>query len=448
MPRSVIELGDVSDRSAGPHPDDALPRLDRRLVRRLGAAAVALVCAVAFGGSAAPGPPTVHEAWSLPVGEPQAAIIAGGATFVHRMAGGRAELAAYDLATGAPRWTWPAGPELGILEALPGAGILLLRTGQLSVEQPFPDGSTGTLIFHRETTALDPATGDRLWTRPGEPLPGTTGEVLLEQRDEQGAVRSLSLVTARDGKQIWRRPATGVQTATVGLRDGRPHAIVTATAAGVISVLAYADGRPVRSRSLRWQATRPSSGYDTWLRVVGDRLFVMLTEPRGSTVTAYRLDTLQQLWQKPADRYPDVHDCGALLCQTDDEILSGVDPATGERRWELPGIAFVLWSGDGRVLAGDGRDPPHYQLVDAADGRRIGPGGVGQAYPEPGAGSVLLLRPFAGAGGRTAVSRLDLRTGRVVLLGSIPPHHEFGCDAAEGHLLCRSTDRMVVSTTG
>lgn len=438
----VIDLGDVTAGAAAADPDVPRPRP----ARRLGTAAVTALCAFTLGAATTVPPPAVRLAWELPVEEPQSITLAGDTAFVHRMAGAQAVLTAYDVADGEPKWSLPTGPDLGAVEAIPGTGVVLMRSGPVTVEKEYADGTTGALMFHRETVALAPATGDTIWRRPGEPLTGGPDGVLLEQRDRRGEIGSLSLVRGRDGAPLWSVPTPGLQNIEVGYRAGRPRLIVTASDRGEITVLRYADGRPLRNLKSPWLATQPSAGYETDLVAAGDRLLLVRMEAYRTTITAHQIETLQELWRATVDPFPWIHDCGVVLCLVDDNSLAGLDPATGRRRWQLPGIVSISWSGGGRLLAADSADPPVQRLVDAADGRLIGPGGTGYAHSTPSAdNSVLLLRTAAAPSGHTAVSRLDLRTGRPKLIGLMHVGHQFGCDAAERHLLCRAPDRLVVT---
>lgn len=448
MSPTVIELGDVS-RPAGPFHDDPLPSVDRRLARRLRIAAVAVLCAFTLGAAVPAGPGAVRQMWELRFDRAQAITLAGDVAFVHRRIDEEAVLTAYHLPTGVPRWSQTTGHDLGGVEFRPEAEVLLLNSGEATARRVYQDGSSGELLFYRETVALDPATGDRLWTRPGQALASGAGGVLLEEVDATGAVTAVGLVRARDGEPVWRRPVTGMPTATVSYRDGQPHRIVTATERGELTVLRYADGSLLGNRQVPWAATVPSSGRHTLIRTAGDRLVVARSGPQQSTVTAYDIDTLGDLWRTVSGPFLWIQDCGKVLCLIGHHSLSGLDPATGRTRWETPEMAVVTWTGGGRLLVSDSADPPRQYLLDAADGSRVGPGGIGQAYAAPDAtDAALLLRPAASPAGHTAVSRLDLHTGETRLLGAMPTAHEFGCDASGTYLLCRSADRLIVTAAG
>jgi hypothetical protein len=230
---------------------------------------------------------------------------------------------------------------------------------------------------------------------------------------------------------------------------GNPDRLVTATNRGEVTVLRYADGEPVHRRRLPWTPSRPESGHDTYPMAVGERLLLIRSDPNQSSVTAYDIDTLDQLWTLAGVPFPWIQDCGVVICMIGHEHLSGMDPDTGRPRWQIPGLTGIAWAGGGRVLANDGNDPPVQRLIDTTDGRQIGPGGVGQAYPQAGdADSVVLLRTAVDPPGFSGLSRLDLRTGRTRLIGAVRTDREYGCDSLGRHLLCRSPDRVIVTTTG
>ncbi|MBG0564161.1 outer membrane protein assembly factor BamB family protein [Actinoplanes aureus] len=440
----VIDLGDVTTRPAGPQLDDPMPRLDRRLLRRLRVAAVAALCASTLVAAAVPAPPAVHVAWELPVQEQESIMMAGDSVVAQRMMDGQAVLTAHDIASGSTKWARPVGPDLGAVEFLPDAGLLLLRSDLATVERTFRDGESGLLMYYRETIALAPATGDRLWDRPGEPLAAGADGVLLEQRDKNGDFSSLSLVRAGDGQPLWSRPAPGVQAITIGYHAGRPHRVIMITKPGDITVLRYTDGEPVHSRPL----PRYLPGEDVFLLTAGDRLLVVRTDTYQSTVTAYHLETLDGLWHTTTNSFPWILDCGEVLCLIDDHGLSALDPATGRTRWQMPGITSVAPAGTGRLLAGNNDFPPVQTLVDTADGRRIGPGGRGEIHSPPGdTGSVLLSRTTTTPVGHAILTRLDLDTGEPTVIGMMRSPTDFGCEVAERHLLCRDPGRAVVTAT-
>ena len=102
---TVIELGLVTD--GGDQPPAAPPRrtLRRTELRRVLVAVVAIVCALTVTGSARPDPHGPARLWSTPFHEgADSFMLAGDAAYVLAQSGST-RLTAYDLRTGAVRWS-------------------------------------------------------------------------------------------------------------------------------------------------------------------------------------------------------------------------------------------------------------------------------------------------------------------------------------------------------
>ncbi|MFC3991662.1 outer membrane protein assembly factor BamB family protein [Actinoplanes siamensis] len=401
--------------------------------RRRAPVAVALACALTLSAAATPPVPLVRQLWTADVLQQDGLALAGDAVYVAR----QTTLTAYDLATGAVRWSrgspWDADQLVSMV-----VSDGMVRLAGPRVWGATPDG--GQMVFPAEVTVLDAATGSLRWRRPGEVKQSTADAVLLGDRDPHGALRALRLVGARDGGLRWERPLTHVLDAQVG-----SSRIVTLTADGDVAVYRYADGAPVTSRRVE----SGGAGLNTVALVSGERLFVTRTDPRGATVTAYRLDDLTRLWRQRTLRAAYLVDCGPVLCLSRGAEVAGLDPATGEPRWLLPGRGGVSVAGPGRLLAYSNDEQPTQALVDAATGRVLGDGGAGWPMPAGAAADPgILFRVSAGDPTRTVVSRIDLASGRITTIGTVASIVGVRCDGSGHYLVCRRPDGIVVTALG
>jgi outer membrane protein assembly factor BamB len=456
---SVIDLGDVSHLPDEPEGyPGGRPEFGRFHVGRLVKAAIAVVVTLAAGGSALPGPPVLREVWSVPTSPEQSMTLDDDSVYLHQPAGNGtepAELTAYDLRTGRVRWTRPVDTGASWFGATPQHGVLLLPGDEQAIQITSPDGDMMGYSYSGSLTALDPATGERLWQRPGSQHWADTGDTLLMyERDRTGTLTRLRQVRIRDGSIVWERRAPAkVDTVEVVFDGGTPDRIVTVGPGGRLTVLRYADGTEVTSRSLPWQPVSFDNGAGSNLGTVKGRLVVVDTglgdDIDRSRVTVYRTDTLVPLWSRDTKGWANVQDCGPLVClSTAQGLFEAVDPETGVRRWAMVGGPFIGTVADGeRLLIPGIGDEPQQTLVDAATGRVIGPiaaGGLLSRDDEEGTATMLRqLDPTT-----SVVSRIDTTTGRSTVLGVLPAGDQIFCSGSGRRLVCMLGDRMVVTTAG
>ncbi|WP_436526827.1 outer membrane protein assembly factor BamB family protein [Actinoplanes sp. HUAS TT8] len=427
---SVIELGDLSSPTADPPPPSSRPAARFRgwpLV-------VALLCALALGASAAPPPPLVRQLWTTGATEQDGFAIGADAVYVVRRTG----MTAYDLATGAVRWRRASPLRYGDLTTMQVTdGMVLLGGPPEFVTAPgYPSAA---MAFPTELIALDAATGADRWRSPGEVFRTTPDAVLLADRDAHGELHTMRMVGARDGVVRWTRPLTRA----LDLRPG-PGQIV-ATAIGEIATYRYDDGTPI--------ATRPIETGDDWQNSAtlldDDRLFVTRADPRGATITAYRLDDLSTLWSRRTLRGADVTGCGPVICLSSGAELSGLDAATGTTRWSRTGWAGVDVAGSGRLLAYSTSESPEHALMDAATGQVLGRPAPGWPTPTGGSdGTDTLIRASTTDPDRSVVSRIDSAAGRIIPIGTIASPATGPCSGGGRFLLCRRPDALVVTALG
>ncbi|GAA4592485.1 outer membrane protein assembly factor BamB [Actinoplanes octamycinicus] len=425
---TVIDLGDLSV-----HPDEPpAPPPARRLPRRPAAALVALLCAVTLGAAATPDPPLVHEVWSVPAEQGDGLATTEDTVYVARATDGRTVLSAYELATGATRWTrdlpWVSGG--GLLTFLAGDGMVQLADT--------PRGSIGDrpeAFYPSRATVVDAATGEVRWRTTGEVQHTTPEAVLLADRDDLGEITALRLAGARTGEIRWTRPVRRVIRLEL---DG--SRIVTVTEAGEAAVYRYADGTPLARGRVAWNTDRDLGAQAL---IHDGRYVVTRTDPLGATVTAYRLTDLRPDWSLRTLRSSLISDCGPVLCLSRGADVAGLEPATGTTRWVLAGQGFVNRAGPDRLLAaGTDTDQPAQTLVDAATGRVIA--GLGPGWPD----GDLLIGNTTGSPVRTVLSRMDLVAGRSTPVGTVESIEGVYCSVTGRFLACRRPGRIVVTAVG
>ncbi|MEV6344933.1 PQQ-binding-like beta-propeller repeat protein [Actinoplanes sp. NPDC051851] len=448
---TVIELGDVSGTGRdGPEPDPAGRPAPRSIRRRL-AVAVALAGVLLLGAAAPPGVPLVHELWWAPFDDESSMTVRNGTVYVQKATTDGSVMTAYDLVTGDRRWKRATTGQASWMAVTGAGGVLLIAGAPVSTNVSYGDGSLAVQLSASELTALDEATGEPLWRAEGEMQAVSGDTVLLGDQDEAGHLTALRSIGLRTGSPRWERritPAEVIATPDDG-GDG-PERIVTATADGRVTVFDAVDGTPLLARRVSWIERQPGEGLGTILRIAGDKLLVTRTDRRGGTITAYRLDTLDELWNTSANRQAVVQPCGPVLCLSNGGEVDGIDPATGALRWRGAGWAGAESLGGGRLLAYDNGQEPHQTLLDAATGRPIGAGdGVGYPiWPDAATGALLLVRALAEPGGRTVVTRLDLTTGRADPMGTVGTAEGINCRGTDRYLACQDDDRLIVTAVG
>jgi hypothetical protein len=337
-------------------------------------------------------------------------------------------LTAYDLATGATRWSVPAPAVLPEVPAVADGVVVAPDAFERYFQRP-------DLVLARttRTVARDARSGAVLWRAAGGPEAVGERSVLLADGDQ---LRDVGL---HDGRTLWSRPAAGLVSVVV-LGD----AVVTAAADGRLTVLGYADGAFRRTEKVPWAGR-------AWLSAAGGRLVVTSQGPSGLTSSVvYRPDTLAELWRADGT----LADCHAVVCGADAGGLVGYDPDTGAPRWEAGGMTVAWPVADDRIVASsevDGR----FQLLDPASGRAVGAVGSGLGSwrtearsavadsPDPSA--VFALRSVTATPGETAVVRIDVATGARSLLGAIARSGWIGCRNVADYLVCLQDSRLTVT---
>jgi hypothetical protein len=445
---TVIELGEVS---SAPHDDPGVARdlrLDRRLIRRLAAAAVAVLCALTVTGSGQPPPPLVHPLWSVPFSDVDVKAVTEDSAYLYRSLDGAGVLTAYDLATGRARWTHGNPDTEGWIQPAPEAGLLLMAGDRQDVVLQSSSGTVHAGEFVRETVALDAATGAEVWRAPGEVESRYRDTALMADHDAKGIQVRLRMIRLRDRGTIWTRATPGVATWAIANDGDRPDTIVMGTATGGITALRYADGTVLGTGHVPWVESRPEDGIFTYLFAARDVLVVNRTTQARSATTVYRLDTMAEIWRiEGRTGFP--FDCAPGICVSEGQGLASYEPLTGRPLWLLPGVANAQPIGDNRLLVSDGAEEGQQSVVDGITGAMIGEPIFGaMAYQSDPHRSALVLRSTSEPPGRTSVSRWDLRTGRLDLLGTTDRILGLRCDSVSHYVACLRPGHFEVTAVG
>jgi outer membrane protein assembly factor BamB len=443
----TIELGEVPP--AGFAPDDSVePSFDRRLLRKMGLVAVTALCVLTVTGSQRPEPQGVRLLWSIPVADTDGTTITDDTVYVTQAADdGR--ITAYDLATGAARWSRPTGSRSGYLQEAPGTGLLLMPGGTRSVPVETGAGELpGVNEFVTSTIAVEAGTGATRWTVPGDVQAIGAGSVLLSDYTDQGAIDRFRLVRLSDHSTIWTRDFPDPQGFAISMVGERPDKVITVSGDGEIVVSRFADGTTLAAGRIPWVRPEPEDGVFNDLMPIGDHLLVNRSRSDTVGMTVYRLDTLAEVWRHESlGGYPFA--CGTAICLNQGNQIVAYDPGTGTARWQLAG-GFSAWPPTAdRVILESVQQDGRLRLADAHTGRLIGEPALGNTiwntHPER---EMLLLQPTTTPAGLTSITHWDLDTGKVRLLGAIPRLTEYRCQAVERYLTCTRGTSFEVTAVG
>ncbi|NMO56033.1 PQQ-binding-like beta-propeller repeat protein [Actinoplanes sp. TBRC 11911] len=434
---ATIELGEVAGTDARP---PGVP-LDRARIARYALSVLSLLALLLAGGSARTAPPFLRVAWSAPLADGDAVSFTTDTAYVSRGVDGHVEITAYRLAGGEVLWRSTID-DFGPLSPEPRGNLVLLRVDPVSIQRPLDDGGQLTLFFYRATIALDARTGARVWRAAGEQGATGGGMVLLGEHDKNANLERLTMVD-QAGRRVWSRPVPGARTWTIIESDDRPAQVVTVSEDNRLTFLRYADGSVLRSQLL----PRPASEVAF---VDGYLLGIDRSDqpPFDATWTVYRWGDLTPLWSTGSEDW--ITGCRPLLCGFNADGLVAHDPQTGAVRWHAPAKRSARSVGDDRLLLTDVLDNGETTLVNAVTGQRIGEPAPGMEVWDGGPhDSVLALRHTKNPPGLVSVTRLDLRTGRALLLGAIDPIQVITCWDLGRYLACPDTKgHLVVRDVG
>jgi hypothetical protein len=380
---TVIELD--LDAPAAPR-----PARRRRRPARGPAAAVAAAVALLLGGAA---PPLVRP-WE------RSAAVTDVATSAFDLSGDGLYLARPDgsvsahTAGGAQRWSTPF-PRTTYLRAEAAGDVVVLHG-----ERSDGGGPTG------QTTVVDAGTGLTRWSRVGAlwDLDPTAGAVVLGRVSgvdavppQWGTPPSVAVVELATGREQWRweAPRATLRVAPVYGAGGR-----------IAGVAHYAGDGAAELLDLATRASRrlPGTGVPRDAHRHGDTLVVLWEDGGQRVLQVYDWAGLRPRW-RVADRFGAiVGACGRWLCVQTPGGVTALDPATGEARWQGPGVPYS--DAGGRLVLGS--VTPGLTVVDARDGRHLLRLTGWSAVGPPAGGRLAVLRwKTGGRVAQLAVVELD-----------------------------------------
>ncbi len=349
-------------------------------------------------------------------------------------------ITAYGWRDGQIRWTQDLDRDDGQLYLAAGRPYIRHR----------PCTQTATNGWSLES--LDAKTGKPRWIRPGGPLAlvsgpaGATPSLLMV--DEPNATCPV-VRTSTGGRALQSQPTRlsgmDVDSGTIRwsflLQGGRlavpdaPNATWFAVwyQSGRAEIRDGATGRILAGAVLPEVADHTPLG----VRVIGDLLIVVSTEPDGVTLNAYKSKNLALAWRQqfrptpPAPLSdltygPSVVGCGPMICIPTWRDVVVINPADGTTQWRRD--LQLDEAGSGILLARQRSEFLHARIVDWKTGAdRVDLPGwgtvpmvsddslVGQAQPP----RYALVQHPEGSGAQLAT--VDLQTGQLQSLGSVSP---------------------------
>jgi hypothetical protein len=214
--------------------------------------------------------------------------------------------------------------------------------------------------------------------------------------------------------------------------------VTVLSADGTVLVRRLADGAELRRGRIDRQIRGDDPATHTDLHADGGLLTVTETDAAGTTISAYRQESLTLLWRRTV-RSEGVNPCGPLICLTDRRSITAIDPRTGAQRWVNDQWRWTGSSAAGYLVGtSTGGEDPDVGLIDPGTGRTVA--AFGQVTLVN-AGDWLVLRRerIPGRrivlGARTVVSRLGPGTAGPVL-GTVSGVVRQDCRGAGEYLAC------------
>lgn len=339
--------------------------------------------------------------WRIPVGLGWSGFaIDRGLAITQEQRGGNEMVVAYDLLTGAPRWSHSDAIRYDSVIAGDGpratptiAGPYVATLGSTGLLNVF-DFRTGRRLWSKDIAA-DNQAGNPEWGRSGSPLV-LDGKVIVSAGGSDG--RSLVAYDARTGARVWSGGSDGAAYASpiVLTLLGRPQVVILnhSTLAGhdpATGTLLWSQpwvpipnvAMPIRVAD---DLVLGSTGYG-----IGSKLVKLTAGVDGTITSAF-------VWETPRLKAkftnPVLHD--GFVYGLDDGVLVCMDVTTGERRWKagryghgqtlLVGDLLLVTTEDGEIVLVEPTPEAHREVgrFTAFDGKTWNPPAV--------AGKHLLVR--------------------------------------------------------
>jgi outer membrane protein assembly factor BamB len=333
-----------------------------------------------------------------------------------------------DNESGVRRYALPGGEQVWATALAQNVQNLVLDDGILMARS----GSEPRLSF------LDANDGRVLWRldSPDTSVITLSGGRVLLRSDTERSTR-LRLASARTGATIWSRAIDGAgELANDDLFEHAPDRIVFVGFDGHVTTLRFADGSVLGEGDLGVRLPVQVRDDYLWdfvgITVLGGRLYLSRGDHGRTSLTAYGLPVPAERWRTVGGPPGYVHDCGPVLCVSDSERVSGLDPVDGSVVWSDEAWADASRLGDGTLLAYDRQDEPRSAILDARTGavRRL----LGHTYVIGG----VELRADTEILGRTWVNVADPGAGddAVHVVGALETAAPYGCSVLAPYLAC------------
>ena len=446
---AVIELGLVH--SDGDEPPAEVPRrpLGRSDLRKVLVALVAVCCVLTVTGSVRPHPRGLPQLWTIRF-DPSAGMFTLTADSVYVLdQQADDQLTAYELRTGVVRWSRPAPADATWVSDVR-AGVMLLPAALSTAEYVESDGTKIIRDFNRDTLAIDTRTGRQLWRQPGELVASGADRALLNVWNRTGKkVDAMRMVRLGDGSTIWTRPTRdGQQLFTGDTTTTTTDRLVTITPDGDAEVVSLDDGSVVTRARLPWRPQQSQESDFTSVTLEGRQLYLDRNRGEQSAITAYDTETLRPLWRAARSAPGGIYGCGPVVCVATTSRITGHDRRTGVVRWQITNAANGFPLVDGVLMVDDeDENGLRHRLVDAATGERITD--LGSALPVwnyQQNRTPYLTAKTERPPGRMTISKLDAKTGTMLLRGSLPPLIDYGCQTDGALVACVTTDEQLIVT--
>jgi outer membrane protein assembly factor BamB len=460
----VIDRGPVIDLGFIEQDAVDIDRRPARSMRTLGRRAIAVVtavfAAVSLTASTAARSDQPQPVFTVDIFEGGSRVVTGSTMFVTNLrragATGSAGVSAYALADGARRWTTDlAEPVFGM--------TVSERDGVLFAESA-----------DRVTHALDLATGRQLWSAPGTATSSAEGVALLTTYSADASPHRVQAVNALSGTPAWSLEvdASASVMTTSSAPDPQPtdtpladvpdlDRVVVVELTGDTTVYRLSDGAVVTRGRVEAAPPNPADdGVYSYSNVIDGVLYTSVHDTNRTSLAAYRVDTLQQVWKVAGEVLTSFSmRCGDDICMRAAPGLALLDRSSGRIRWRVDKGRLAGTVRADRLLVENGDDrQPRWALLDMASGRTVSELGRG-TWP---AGSVnLFLRPATQPKdnaststivtvdndgnvvdgtpwmeGRNYVVSVDRGTGAQRVLGTLDLPAPQGCEVSGAYLIC------------
>ena len=337
------------------------------------------------------------QIWRIPVGAGWSGFaIDRGLAITQEQRGGNEMVVAYDLMTGAPRWSHGdalrydsviAGDGPRATPTISGAYVATLgSTGRLNVL----DFRTGRRLWSKDIAADNQASSPE-WGRSGSPLI-LDGKVIVSAGGGDG--KSLVAYEAGTGARVWSGGSddSGYASPIVMNLLGRPQVVI-------LNRVTLAGHDPATGAMLWSQPWVPQPNVAMPIRVADDLVLGSTGYGIGSklvklTTGADGAITPALVWETPRLKAkftnPVLH--GGFVYGLDDGVLVCMDVTTGERRWRagryghgqtlLVGDVLLVTTEDGEIVLVEPTPEAHREVArfTAFEGKTWNPPAIAGKY--------------------------------------------------------------------